>query len=499
MLSRLEERYPIGDPAFQALETLGLAGTLVAVLIAPCLGQESEIDQGPFLGNAGDNSAEHQSKECDPDTESTPIESEEHISISDQCITDENAISPVDFTVATSMKETGDASVNQAGAGGSFRNTGPANPDTDRTGFANGQVIAPPAGFNPGTTHIANSADSGARGSLSPQTAFNVTPGDPPMNSLGPASPRMSVSVIASVGTTDPPGMTTLSIPGPELGSNLAGVVENGDGAADTASPTTWDGGYADIVAYEDLWWFNGETPNYYATQTYLVAASFAPVPGTGQPFHWEITSGSDKVTFGNGQSSITLIDDNTVQVVAIAASAPAGTLQRDISISLTVNGLPVGTIQSAVRQPYKLVSTSNSDVPISSGASNGYSSLLHYEIKDQFGATLPMGIAVNEKWVSVETSDYAGEDWPRPAVSPGFVDPADLVDDITVVNPANNLTPTTQRPGNPTLGNEKVDHWGQEWYVGSLFTGAGVRVQTDTLQRYRDHARHENIVSPAP
>jgi hypothetical protein len=41
--------------------------------------------------------------------------------------------------------------------------------------------------------------------------------------------------------------------------------------------------------------------------------------------------------------------------------------------------------------------------------------------------------------------------------------------------------------------------HWSQELRVGSLTAGAGVRVQTDTIVRFTNHAEHQNIVSPAP
>ena len=43
------------------------------------------------------------------------------------------------------------------------------------------------------------------------------------------------------------------------------------------------------------------------------------------------------------------------------------------------------------------------------------------------------------------------------------------------------------------------VVDWGQEIRVGTSNSGAGPRVQTDTLQKYTDHAAHTGITSPAP
>jgi hypothetical protein len=49
---------------------------------------------------------------------------------------------------------------------------------------------------------------------------------------------------------------------------------------------------------------------------------------------------------------------------------------------------------------------------------------------------------------------------------------------------------PSVQNPEAP-LGDEKVDHWGQRWRVGSSTSGYGVQVKDDILQRYRDHGVH--------
>jgi hypothetical protein len=58
--------------------------------------------------------------------------------------------------------------------------------------------------------------------------------------------------------------------------------------------------------------------------------------------------------------------------------------------------------------------------------------------------------------------------------------------------------TPTPQFPQSPP-GSTRVHHWGQEIYVGRTTVGAGRRVQSNTHQKYRDHAAHENITSPNP
>jgi hypothetical protein len=51
----------------------------------------------------------------------------------------------------------------------------------------------------------------------------------------------------------------------------------------------------------------------------------------------------------------------------------------------------------------------------------------------------------------------------------------------------------------NPSWTGIKVIHWGQDWHVGTCVNGSGPRVQSDTIQKWTDHALHTNITSPAP
>ena len=102
----------------------------------------------------------------------------------------------------------------------------------------------------------------------------------------------------------------------------------------------------------------------------------------------------------------------------------------------------------------------------------------------------------VNEDFTGNAVPDFSGTNWT-------------MTDEkvFTLSNPAfsdviegENLTknPTPQAPQNP-LGPTKVVHWGQDIYVGSTTVGSGKKVQTATFQKYRDHADHENVISPVP
>jgi hypothetical protein len=123
-----------------------------------------------------------------------------------------------------------------------------------------------------------------------------------------------------------------------------------------------------------------------------------------------------------------------------------------------------------------------------------GYESRISYSIQDQYNNTLPRRVDINEDWTTNVVADAAGMNWRRGNPGPATVNPANFTD--LIQGETNDKNPQPQNPQNP-LGNTAVYHWGQAWFVGSRTIGAGIRVQTDTIQKYRDHARHENIVSP--
>ena len=91
---------------------------------------------------------------------------------------------------------------------------------------------------------------------------------------------------------------------------------------------------------------------------------------------------------------------------------------------------------------------------------------------------------------------DYSGTNWRRQ--NPGSLTTSNAGFSDFLQGEAFSL-PAVPTPSCQGTSTTTVEHWGQEWWIGSLTTGSGVRVQTDTLQKYLDHALHLNIVSPAP
>jgi hypothetical protein len=233
------------------------------------------------------------------------------------------------------------------------------------------------------------------------------------------------------------------------------------------------------------IWWFNGEKPGGYNVQTNLKAKP----TGIGS-YQWNVTTGDDKVEFANGSSSTT----TTTASTPIRSKGPNGSAARkDITATVTVNGVASDPVQLTVQVPNSLSFLRNVD---NVDATYAYASEIHYAVQDQFGRTLPSAVPLNEKFTSALRNDFAGTDWRRGPAGGTTVNPADWLD--LIQGEGSTRTPTPQAPGTP-LGNVRVQNWSGQWQIGSATVGSGLRVQTNIWQKFQDHARHRNVVSPAP
>src|SRR5262249_667643 len=102
-------------------------------------------------------------------------------------------------------------------------------------------------------------------------------------------------------------------------------------------------------------------------------------------------------------------------------------------------------------------------------GAGEGYMSNIRDLILDQFGNAPPRKVAANEKFTTgiVEPRDWVGSDWPLPREGAYMQAPNELIDHVGRRTVAGNI-PQSSHPGRPDLGNTTVDHWTQEWRIGS-------------------------------
>ena len=163
------------------------------------------------------------------------------------------------------------------------------------------------------------------------------------------------------------------------------------------------------------------------------------------------------------------------------------------MKVKVTVNGVASNPFAVTVQGPNSLVPGQITD---QSDPTYGCLSFLDYTIKDNLAHNLPSSIPLNENWTTSVVNDYAGANWRRG--NPGGLTSPDSTFTDEIGGEASGFTPTATAPQSP-LNGTKVQHWGQEWRVGSTTIGSGARVQTDIIQKNIDHARHTNVVSPAP
>jgi hypothetical protein len=166
-----------------------------------------------------------------------------------------------------------------------------------------------------------------------------------------------------------------------------------------------------------------------------------------------------------------------------------------DITIRANLGGFYSDDFLYVVNTPWKFSTGSGpSDAPWGGGLV-GYVTSYTYQLLDLCGGAVP-GMAVNESFVSF-ADDYVGNTWGNPT-------PNSMMDGLSDsyftdnVGAADQTTPPSTEPQNPR-STTKVKHIGQEWKAGSLTTGQGMRFQSDTIQHYVDHGRHENVSSPSP
>jgi hypothetical protein len=235
------------------------------------------------------------------------------------------------------------------------------------------------------------------------------------------------------------------------------------------------------ITGPNNVWWFNGVTPSGFATQVTLTS-------NAGSGTTWAVTAGANKVSLSSTTgSSIT---------VTSSGSAFSSTL-GDVQITATANGQSSLAFQMTTRKPLLLfslgptVDTGVSNNNCFASGTDGWASTVSYEILDNLAQTVS-NAGINEHFGN--ETNVVQNDWPVPPEF-GANAPDGRFDDFLCVT--GSLSPDPLAPQSP-LSTQVIDRIVQEWRVGSTgvigHNHSGVRVQTNDLTRFRDHARHQNI-----
>jgi hypothetical protein len=238
------------------------------------------------------------------------------------------------------------------------------------------------------------------------------------------------------------------------------------------------------------LWWFNGEMPPGYSVKTSLTAA-----PTDAATYLWKIKAGADKVEFSNKSSRITTTSAATP---IMSKSSNGSSKSRDIKVTVTVNNIESDPFRMTVLVPNSLIPQKKGFTKDEPDKDYGYKSTINYVVLDQMGDPLPAFVPLNEEFTRPLVKDYIATDWRRGPDGGTTQNPRNIQDEIQGEVVGFGLNPEPQTPQMP-LGKVKIEHWNGRWQIGSTTVGKGRTVQTNVWQKYRDHGRHENIVSPPP
>ena len=275
---------------------------------------------------------------------------------------------------------------------------------------------------------------------------------------------------------------------------------------------------YAPVISGPNtVWWFDGAKPSGFVTSITLTAEPTTCGTASCGPYHWKVVSGANQVKLSSATTS-----SNTVTLTGVRPSAPkTGMNKIQIEVTEKIGG-PSHPLKLTVLEPYKAVpKTIPPDDPNGGSRTSKtdthtwYISHLPYEIVDQFGKPLGKDLPLREHFTSGVTEQCANCNWLRPVEtgSSGKGNEGVIVDTITgqtnYISPHGKPVLAVPQPDCPTgncgkssLGTSKTR---AHCYKGEIFigdgtsTGApkGVRVMEMIWQRFEDHARHCNILSP--
>jgi hypothetical protein len=309
----------------------------------------------------------------------------------------------------------------------------------------------------------------------------------------GPYSVWADWSISAAISTLNPDPGTTTTLTGTDPGgATLEGFVgiqqdygwdglncleygtyEERDSGPTATRPT--------ITGGHTMWYFNGATPTDYAAFVTITLST----ENTGNSYSWSVVSGASKVNIsGQGTDQLTLTSNGR------SSSA------NDVGVQVSVDGQVSDQFNITILAPHQLTQHSINHTTDSTFV---YRSTIVYKIRDQFSTELPSNRAmpVNEDFTTGVIGDFPGHNWRQADEKSETLFSSTFLTD-TMQGELITRTPTPQAPQTPP-GSTAVCHWGQSLNIGSTTVGQGRTVQTNTQQKWRDHATHENKVSPLP
>lgn len=251
------------------------------------------------------------------------------------------------------------------------------------------------------------------------------------------------------------------------------------------------------VAGPEDMWWFGVDPAgNNFAPPNYAVESTFGFTRESVGTFQW---SCSGEACIVSGATCTQSVSGTNLAAVSVRTRGPsAGLLSAWVRCKWThPSGSPTVTCNHyfTVLKPAKLNRLGRQDAqcPLPPAQPIGFTSEIHYEILDQFGAVLPREVPWNEQFTTAEQSDWLNETWPWGPECGWPVNPANAYDTIQRVK----LPSMWPDPEPPWGSGGAIDHRQGLWRVGTTQIGQGLAVESCpnspilTWQIYRNHGDH--------
>lgn len=287
------------------------------------------------------------------------------------------------------------------------------------------------------------------------------------------------------------------------------------------------------LVVKGDFWWFNGhldDNPDYEPVEL----TAYPP----GRTYTFSVVYGTRYAEIHDGDRHARVVRTANRKVsltdrrLAWKADPAAGRYWStsnypfdlyDVGVTVTVNGASASLHAVPMRYPFdiQLLSAAEASKKLGHPTANpsdapsvafGHVSTLYYRIVDQYGEQLPHPVwarenfffpysaekydipylkrptSVKNNWTIGSNGDHASKN----RVDPGFF--RDMIAGQSVV--LKSPFPVPSGPETP-LGDLDMGYWKGSVTVGSTEKFEGVLVARLVWQKYRDHARHCDVVSP--
>jgi hypothetical protein len=258
----------------------------------------------------------------------------------------------------------------------------------------------------------------------------------------------------------------------------------------------SFTGELAKITQAKSVWWACGVSGG---TLPNTGTLTLTNPPSGAKSFVWTITAGATDLVYSSGRATITTTTDKA-SVKTLAAS----TAMNSVSMKVVVKNLTY-VFKTTVRTPKQLKRRTDLDRENGRGAScavsgtEGFQSLVGYEVDDQFGVNSKTpdnsNAGVNE--LLGAKTNHQTNNWTVPKAG-GSATPGGVFDDNLCFT-TKTWKPNPKPPQSP-LTTDLVDTIPQTWFTGSKATpppNKGCKAQTDTINFFIDHGSHTNIKSP--